>query len=237
MQVAEKAIPVFEKTHPGAIGVFAFDNSSAHAAFAADALLAKAMNVNPGGKQPIMRDTVFDGQVQQMVFPDDHPDASLRGKAKGMRAVLQERQLWKERMIGFCNSNTPTSDSCCMRHVLEKQEDFMNQRCALQELIEGHGHKVIFYPKFHCELNYIEMYWGAAKRYARMNCDYTWKGLQEVVPKALDSVSLTQIRRYARKSFRYIDAYRKGLSAKQAAYAVKKYKRHREIPQSILEEL
>jgi hypothetical protein len=172
-----------------------------------------------------------------MVFSDDYPDANLRGKAKSMHAVLQERQLLKEGMIGFCKSSTPTSDSCCMHHVLEQQEDFMNQHCALQELIEGRGHKVIFYPKFHCELNYIEMYWGAAKRYARMNCDYTWRGLQKVVSEALDSVSLTQIRRYARKSFRYIDAYRKGLNAKQAAFAVKKYKRHREIPQSILEEL
>jgi hypothetical protein len=34
----------------------------------------------------------------------------------------------------------------------------------LQEIIEAKGHKVVFYPKFHCELNYIEMYWGAAKR-------------------------------------------------------------------------
>ncbi|CAG8626761.1 16455_t:CDS:2, partial [Funneliformis caledonium] len=35
----------------------------------------------------------------------------------------------------------------------------------------------------------------------------------------------------------YIDAYRKGLNAKQAEYAIKKYKRHRVISQSIFEEL
>ena len=31
------------------------------------------MNVRPGGKQPIMRDTIFEGQVQRMVLPDGTP--------------------------------------------------------------------------------------------------------------------------------------------------------------------
>src|SRR5690349_15704488 len=96
---------------------------------------------------------------------------------------------------------------------------------------------IIFYPKFHCKLNYIEMYWGATKRYARMHCNYCWKGLQQVVSKALDFVSLKQIRRYARKSFHYMNAYHKGLTVKQAKYAVRKYKRHYVIPFNILEEL
>ena len=134
--------------HPGAIGVFAFDNSSSHAAFAADALNARAMNVKPGGKQPKMRDTMFNGQAQQMVFPDDYPDASLCGKAKGMRVVLQERQLWRDGMVGFCNNSNSLTSSCCMRHVLEQQADFAIQKCLFQEVLEAHGHKIIFYPKF-----------------------------------------------------------------------------------------
>ena len=37
--------------YPNAVGEFIFDQSSAHAAFAKDALNAKDMNVKPGGKQ------------------------------------------------------------------------------------------------------------------------------------------------------------------------------------------
>ena len=77
-------------TYPGAIAVFAFDNSSSHNAYASDALNAKTMNVNPGGKQPKMRDTIFNGQIQHMVFPSDYPNLELQNKPKGMHIILQE---------------------------------------------------------------------------------------------------------------------------------------------------
>src|SRR5437773_4170462 len=77
----------------------------------------------------------------------------------------------------------------------------------IQEVIEMHEHKVIFFPKFHCELNFIEYFWGAVKKYTHNNCDYTFKGLEKTVPEPLDSVSLEQIHKYARHSWRFIDAY------------------------------
>ncbi len=103
-------------------------------------------------------------------------------------------------MVGFCKNNLSGKD-CCMQHILEQQEDFCNQHCLLQKVIKNLGHKVIFYPKFHCEFNFIEIYWGDSKHYARRKCDYTWQGLQNVVPEALESVSLRQIQDYAQKSF------------------------------------
>ena len=202
------------------------------------------MNLNPGGsgKKPKMRDTIFDGKIQTMNFPDDFHDLSLCGKPKGIKLILEERELWpKEGLRLTCNNknieaNTSYPD-CCARHKLGAQPDFMTQIPLIQEVIENHGHKVIFYPKYHCELNYIEMYWGAAKWYARENCNYTWAGLLKTVPLALDSVSLNSICKFARKSFQYMECYRKGLNVKQAEYAVKKYKSHRKIPDTILTDL
>ena len=55
-----------------------------------------------------------------------------------------------------------------------------------QETIEAVGHLCIFLPKFYCELNFIEFFWGAVKKYLQENCDYT--GLRANILKALASV-------------------------------------------------
>jgi hypothetical protein len=39
----------------------------------------------------------------------------------------------------------------------------MAQKSQLEELIELCGHICDFYPKYHCELNFIKQYWGAVK--------------------------------------------------------------------------
>jgi len=59
-----------------------FDHSSGHTAFAENAENVNIMNVKPGGKQAVLRDTVWNGQLQKMVLPDGTP--------KGMKLVLQE---------------------------------------------------------------------------------------------------------------------------------------------------
>ena len=59
----------------------------------------------------------------------------------------------------------------------------------LETVINATGHEVIFYPKFHCELNYIEYYWGAVKRYTRANCQYSFPELEKILFVALDSVA------------------------------------------------
>jgi hypothetical protein len=76
------------------------------------------------------------------------------------------------------------------------------------------------------------MFWGRAKAYARENCDYTFPGLEKTVPLALESVDLEVICKFSRRAFRYMDAYRIGLTGQDAERQVKKYKSHRAIPEN-----
>jgi hypothetical protein len=87
LQIRDRAIPIFNHLHPGCIGVFLFDNSSNHGLFAPDALRVQNMNLNPGGKQSILRPgRLPNGEPQEMVFLNNHENEQLRGQAKGVNA-------------------------------------------------------------------------------------------------------------------------------------------------------
>lgn len=45
------------------------------------------------------------------------------------------------------------------------------------------------------------------------------------------------MRKFATRSYRFMNAYEHGLDGKQAAWAAQKYRGHRVLPQNILEEL
>jgi len=202
--------------YPNAIAEFVFDQSSAHGAFAKDALNVKDMNVRPGGKQRMMHDTFIPmdnpdlslrGVHQMMVFAQDLPpedlDYQFRGQPKGMFRVLEERGLISVleeangKVVGECQmcklsrkaqerlhheaqavaegGEEPTEETagnvvlssrrtnCCMWKLLASQQDFKEEKPLIWIIIENAGHKCWFLPKFHCELNPIEMYWGWAK--------------------------------------------------------------------------
>ena len=119
------AIKIFDHTHPNCIVIFVFDRSSAHEGFADNALNINNMNVNPGGKQRKLHDTVIPlnnldptpgeedtrGQIQHMSYPNDHPDPKLRGQPKGIKAVLQERKSVWDKYMAVCRERGSTKAS------------------------------------------------------------------------------------------------------------------------------
>lgn len=124
---------------------------------------------------------------------------------------------------------------CCARHFLASRDDFKAQKTALQQTVEEAGHIFELYPKYHCECNLIEMYWGYAKREARLNCDYTFKSLEKHVPDFLDKAGdLARIRRYFQRSMRYIEAYSNCSDGREVhqdvlKFVSKKYLSHRKV--------
>src|SRR2546421_9985020 len=140
-QVKTKAIPIFETMFPDCIGLFAFDNSSNHAAFKSDALVASKMNLKSGGKQPKMKDTIFglNNRPQSMINNDGEP--------KGMKQILIERELWRNGLSADCKLckdkiHDITRTDCCARRIISLQPDFLAQKSALEEVILEAGHKV-----------------------------------------------------------------------------------------------
>jgi len=154
-----KAIVIFEEAHPDCIALFVFDHSSAHASLGPDALHTFDMNKSNGGKQRKQRDTVI---------PMNNPHPEFRGKkqtmttetgeAKGLQQTLEERGFDVKNMKIKCSPVCAVeNEGCCMARLLSKQDDFRLQKSLLEEKIAERGHLCVFLPKFHCELNPIEM--------------------------------------------------------------------------------
>ena len=127
--------------------IFIFDQSSCHTKYDKQALQAKNILVKDGGP-PRVRDTVWAGNVQEMVLPDGH--------AKGLRTILTERGINHQRM---------KADD--MRVVLSQHDEFQNEKGVVQQFVQGRGHKAYFLPEFHYEMNPIERVWGQSKCYCR----------------------------------------------------------------------
>ena len=109
--------------------------------------------------------TLTDGTKQSLYFLWGHVKEGL---FKGMQVILQERGLMTEsNLLAQCpDFKCPNKGTrnCCCRQTLYNQPDFMEVESMLETYCRSHGVDVIFLPKFHCNLNFIEQCWGYAKR-------------------------------------------------------------------------
>ena len=79
--------------------------------------------------------------------------------------------------------------------------------------------------------HYIIKYWGWCKYRYREHPKANFAAAKERALQVLDACPVEVIRRFINRSGRCMEAYRAGLTGKAAAWAVKKQKRHRVVPE------
>ncbi|KAI0672728.1 hypothetical protein C8Q78DRAFT_1077067 [Trametes maxima] len=247
LEHATAAMDILEKHYPEDEHVLIFDNAPTHLKRAPDALSARKMSMGPTreGKpvfgversvvdingRPVyapdgairkekvpMADARFkDGTPQSLYFPQGHPRA---GAFKGMAILLQERGYDTTGLRAQCNKDfkcRPPALNCCCRRLLYNEPDFQDVESLLEIQCRRRGFPILFLPKFHSSSSEAD--------------------LERNVVSALDQVPMVVIRRFYTRSHRFMDAYRRGLDGKQAAWAAKKYHSHRVLPNAILDDL
>lgn len=152
---------------------------------------------------------------------------------KGLETILTERGLYAAKGLNkVCNPKcTVDNDACCCIKLMSVQPDFKSEVEWLEATVKKRGHNIIFFPKFHCELNPIEMVWAYVKAQLRKECKFKFDGLRErrIINK-LDNVPISYIRKVQQYCFRFTDGYRKGLTGKHLQYAMKVVTGHRKFP-------
>jgi hypothetical protein len=145
--------------------------------------------------------TFADGTKQSLYFEGSHEKAGL---FKGMAVILEERGLMKEAQLRaeYKKFQCPKPSGpngmaeCCCRRVLYDQPDFAEVESLLETTCKAWGFEVLFLPKFHCELNFIEQCWGFAKRiYCQYPASSKEADLDNNILAALESVPLENMRR------------------------------------------
>lgn len=271
VQQLEDAVKIAKETYPEYTHVFIYDNAPSHTKRPEDAVSARLM---PKGEVQYFprpytpkgsTEKVFpprmepgklpDGTAQSFYWPDDHERTDRRGWFKGMAQILRERGLHnvaakRAECPGFkCE---PGRTDCCCRRALLSQPDFESRESNLEEAARKLGTRVMFLPKYHCELNPIEQCWGYAKRKYRempptnkedLMKKYVIDALDSipiesirkyVIPYSIDKILLTLLSRFAARSQRFIDAYASGECGSGAIeWATKRFRSHRQTPAHI----
>jgi transposase len=131
--------------------------------------------------------------------------------------ILTERGLWD-------NSLKKKTAS----ELLSEQTDFKMEREWLAQIL-GHAEcQILWFPKFHCELNPIELVWGFIKAYFRKNCSFSYKDLLQKIEPFMNTKYFAA---YYGHCQRFMDGYKHGLTGNLLDFPVKKYRSHRTFPE------
>ena len=216
-----RAMDVLSKHYTNEDHVFIFDNAKTHLKCANDALSARKMPKFPSeswGVTVIAKDSTGklirgangntvkekiqmadarlpNGVPQPLYFLEGHECA---GWFKGMAQILVERGYTDaSRLPAECKDFKcpPDRTDCCCCRLMYSQSDFANVESIIETTCRSCRFEVIFLPKFHCELSFIEQCWGFSKRVYRMKPQPSSEEmLERRVVESLEAVPLDTMR-------------------------------------------
>lgn len=136
-----------------------------------------------------------DGSPQSLYYTE----GPQMGVFKGMGVILEEQSF-----IGALNIHTECPKfkcekgafQCCCRRMLFNEPDFIAVESLLETACNARGFRVLFIPKFHCELNFIEQCWGYSKRcYCDCPVSSLESDLERNVLESLEAIPIETMRR------------------------------------------
>jgi hypothetical protein len=223
LQQLSSAMDILDEHYASYRHAFILDNARTHTKRAENALSARRMPkhtrqnfqfdtvVRDGSGRPVVQQngqplverrrmedaTLADGSAQPLYFPDNHPKHP--GHFKGMTELLRERGFdAPERLKAQCKGFKcdPGVANCCQRRILFNEPDFARVPSIAERFCSARGYQVVFLPKFHPELNFIEMCWGYGKRlYRELPPAPRVTEVKANALSSLDSVPRTAMRR------------------------------------------
>jgi hypothetical protein len=165
---------------------------------------------------PLQRDK----DIEDFILPQNHPELddhfeseeNMREAIKQLQtsyakihknADVEAKQVKESSRFEYLQDNEQLpSTVCCARRRVTNEPDFLGQREWLREVVENSGHRIMYFPKFYCEFNYIEMVWAYIKANLRRSCI--------LLPVELDTIPIALFRSAARHCFRFMSGYRQG---------------------------
>ena len=140
-----------------------------------------------------------DGSPQSFYFPEGHIHG---GCFKGMVIILEEhgyayaQHLHAQCKDFKCLKIFEPQQPCCCQRLLYNELDFRSVVSLVKQECSQCNFEVLFLPKFHCELNFIEQCWGYAKWvYREFPPSKSDTEMEGYVMKALSSVKVETMRR------------------------------------------
>ena len=153
--------------------------------------------MKPGGQCPVEKLEWIDNNGVQVYI--DCFDS--QGKSKGLRIIANE--------LGLNLNHLKLED---LKKELLKHPAF-DGTSKLEVLAKKYGIKIIFCPKFHCELNPIEGLWLSQKHFIRSKTDQTFEKMKSLyLDSRLNYIESNLNIKLIRRFWRTLNAYSKGVT-------------------------